>query len=108
MGGKFIERTLMQKIILDTIEELNKNYIEYTDAGVMVYFTGKNDGECGVDLDDFIKQALTKSFEAGQKSREKEFERVLKNTPYTTQTDGSTSGFIERVIKSLSLTKELK
>ena len=42
----------------ELLKEFEDNYIEYTDAGVMVYFTGKNDGECGVDLDDFIKFKL--------------------------------------------------
>lgn len=54
----------MQKIILDTIEQLNKEFGEYCPIAHKTVVSKK--------LADFIKQALTKSFEAGQKSREKE------------------------------------
>lgn len=41
-------------------KEFEKNYLEYSDGGVRVRFTGKND----IDIDDFITQAL-----AEQKAR---------------------------------------
>ena len=59
----------MQKIILDTIEQLNKEFGEYCPIAHKTVVSKK--------LADFLKQALTKAFEAGQKSREKEIVEKL-------------------------------
>jgi len=66
------------------------------------------------DVESFLKQALTKAFEAGQKSREKEIVELLnKIGNQCWQADGTIDGItalhtLLEEIKSLSLTKELK
>lgn len=40
---------------LQGIEYFKKNYIEYTDSGVIVNFVGKD----GVDIDDYVASILT-------------------------------------------------
>ena len=105
----------MQKIILDTIKSFRKefNVVRYEQDGLQHegFMYGHN--PTSKDLENFLEQALTKSFEAGQKSREKEIvesynewyqqnckkNNVVRKTPYT---------IFHKIIKSLSLTKESK
>lgn len=54
---------------------------------------------------DLMKVIEDELQQAGEVAVE-EFVKVLKNTPYTTKTDNSTSGFIERVIEKANLLKE--
>ena len=83
----------MQKIILDTIEEFRKKRDE-----LLSLFPEKDGEETETvefgykyqemntvvsvidwrNIESFLKQALTKAFEAGQKSREKEIEEEIK------------------------------
>lgn len=109
----------MQKIILDTMTELKGFY--FHDGTLHI------GGERLKDLENFIKQALTKAFEAGQKSREKErlfnkaewehLYRLVKHDNYTGDYYGNKDQYYRRgkriykklqQIKSLSLTKESK
>jgi len=70
----------MQKIILDTIKSFRKefNVVRYEQDGLQHegFMYGHN--PTSKDLETFLKQALTKAFEAGQKSREKEIVRKAK------------------------------
>ena len=109
----------MQKIILDTIEEFRKEFPEKLvnnyfddDVGLIDQVT-RND-----EIENFLKQALTKSFEAGQKSREKELEPIIEVVEAIA--DGSAfskeNGLIwqhwidesTKRVESLSLTKDSK
>ena len=109
----------MQKIILDTIEEFRKEFPEKLvnnyfddDVGLIDQVT-RND-----EIENFLKQALTKSFEAGQKSREKELEPIIEVVEAIA--DGSAfskeNGLIwqhwidesKKRVESLSLTKDSK
>lgn len=110
----------MQKIILDT-KALHKFIFEDWDIDAT--------GSCQV-LEKYVLQALTKSFEAGQKSREKEIVEILQSVE-TIAEDEQKHHFTEHCpclryaiykvenpdaeemayassIKSLSLTKESK
>lgn len=96
----------MQKIILDTIKQFRETYYGSTCGG-----DGLFNSELFRDLEDFLKQALTKAFEAGQKSREKEIVEKLKSfidpDPVFLE-EHREKIFLKEVIKSLSLTKESK
>ncbi len=64
----------MQKIILDTIEEFDKKFhiLKYEQDGEQHEGFRASKVPNSKDVKDFLKQALTNAFEAGQKSREKE------------------------------------
>ena len=111
----------MQKIILDTIEEFRKEFTrrskdpedkgKYRDDWFVRETTSK-------ELIAFLKQSLTKTYEAGQKSREKELEPIIEVVEAIA--DGSAfskeNGLIwqhwihesKKRVESLSLTKESK
>lgn len=121
----------MQKIILDTIEELNKEFGEYCPIAHKTVVSKK--------LVDFIKQALTKmykagikqekintgrikkrqyenGFKAGQKSREKEIVEIASKKGIIglieeleiIEKDYLIKKMIKEFNESLSLTKESK
>lgn len=87
-----------------TLEELKlearKIKYDLLDGGFKpIQFEMNNSGKKILDkIDSLIDQAGELAVE--------EFVKVLKNTPYTTKTDNSTSGFIERVIEKANLLKE--
>jgi hypothetical protein len=78
----------MQKIIKDTIKEFRKEfpaiftkvtgkeYLSFSHNGQVL--TNIYEKEAGFSIQDFLKQALTKAYEAGQKSREKEIVELIK------------------------------
>lgn len=77
----------------ELIEEFSKKYVQHNPGNREVppedYVT--EDAQVMID---FIK----KVYEAGGEAERERFIKILKNTPYSTSLDNSTSGFIERVI----------
>lgn len=74
-------------------EMLEASQLPYDDYMAMNNYPTPDEISINI-LEDFIK----KVYEAGGEAERERFIKILKNTPYSTSLDNSTSGFIERVI----------
>ena len=108
----------MQKIILDTIEKMPDKLVKLMNDFKM---DEAHEAVIASSFSMMYEQALTKSYEAGQKSREKEIVEMIRNskTPEKlikeqyecydfdeAEVYALENEIIENIIKSLSLTKE--
>lgn len=76
-----------------TVEKWEREFYE-------LYYEDKADYHIIVQ---FIEKLLSLSVQEAKAERDMEWIKALKTTAYTTPTDNSTSGFIERVVKAIDL-----